>query len=314
AFRIPHSTAPGLLMCTVSYMSPEQARGLKEDHHTDIFSLGEMLDEMLAVRHPFVGATAGDVIAVILPDDPAPLDQAKPGLPRELQPTLNRMLAKERAARYQSAAELLVELQRIARNCLEKDGERKYQSTLSLLLAGHKWIYVAVALVLLVFSATALYLLNRVNRAGQSTNQEIHALAVLPFVSATADPNAESLSDGITESLINSFSQLPQLKVIARTTAFRYKGKDIDAKAIRGELRVDAIITGKVTVQGDTLIVQADLLNTADGSQLWGERYGRKLQDIFAVQGQIANEIAEKLRLRWPGQEQQGLAKRYTDN
>jgi eukaryotic-like serine/threonine-protein kinase len=308
------STAPGLLMGTVSYMSPEQARGLKVDHRTDIFSLGVVLYEMLAGRRPFEGATASDVIAEILRDEPAPLDQSQPGSPLELEQTLSRMLAKDREARYQSAAELLVELQRIVRNSLEKDGERKYQSTRSLRLAGRKWIYVAVALVLLVFSATALYLLNRINREGQSTNQEIHSLAVLPFVSGAADPNAESLSDGITESLINNFSQLPQLKVIARTTAFRYKGKDIDTRVIRGELRVDAIITGKVSLQGDTLIVQADLLNTADGSQLWGERYDRRLQDILAVQGQIANEIAEKLRWRLPGQGQQGLAKRYTDN
>src|SRR5262249_2053443 len=176
AFRIPHSTAPGLLMGTVSYMSPEQARGLKADHHTDIFSLGVMLYEMLAGRHPFEGATPSDVIAMILRDEPAPLDQSRPGLPPELQPALNRMLAREGVARYQSAAELLVELQRIVRNRLEKDGERKYQSTRSLRLAGHKWIYVAVALVLLVFSATALYLLNRVNHEGPSTNQEIRAL------------------------------------------------------------------------------------------------------------------------------------------
>jgi eukaryotic-like serine/threonine-protein kinase len=328
-------TAPGEVRGTINYMSPEQARGLKVDHRTDIFSLGVMLYELVAGRRPFEGATASDVIAEILRSDPLPVSQSKPDLPPELERMISRMLAKEREARYGSASELFIELQRIVRKYLEKDRERTYHSPRGVLvdlrslespadsgvartavsqrLTVRKWIYVAVALVLIVFS-TAIYLLNRDDREGQSTNKQIHSLAVLPFVSASADPNVEYLSDGITESLINSFSQLPQLKVIARTTAFRYKGKDIDTKVIREELRVDAIIMGKVTLQGDTLIVQADLLNTADGSQIWGERYGRRLQDIFAVQGQIANEIAAKLRLRLPSQGNEGLSKRYTDN
>ena len=197
---------------------------------------------------------------------------------------------------------------------ITRDNESVDSVSVDSAVLNHKWIYVAGAVVLLGLVATALYLLARVNHEAESSNTEIHSLAVLPFVSASADPNAEYLSEGITESLINSFSQLPQLKVIARTTAFRYKGKDIDTKVIRGELRVDAIIVGKVIVQGDTLIVQADLLNAADGSQIWGTRYARKLQDIFAVQEQIANEIAQKLRLRLPGQGEQGLFKRYTNN
>ncbi len=149
---------------------------------------------------------------------------------------------------------------------------------------------------------------------GQPPSKEIHSIAILPFVSASADPNAEYLSDGITEGLINNLSQLSDLKVIARTTAFRYKGKEADAQSIGRDLRVDAIITGRVTQQGDTFIVQADLLSTSDGSQVWGARYSRRLSDIFAVQEETARGIAEKLRLRLTGEEKEVLAKRYTNS
>jgi TolB-like protein/DNA-binding winged helix-turn-helix (wHTH) protein/Tfp pilus assembly protein PilF len=149
---------------------------------------------------------------------------------------------------------------------------------------------------------------------GQPTSKEIDSIAILPFANSSGDPNAEYLSDGITEGLINSLSQLSQLKVIARTTVFRYKGKETDAQAIGRDLRVDAIVTGTVTQQGDTLVVQADLLSVTDGSQVWGARYSRKPSDIFAVQGQIAKEIADNLQFKLTGEERQVLAKRYTDN
>jgi TolB-like protein/Tfp pilus assembly protein PilF len=140
----------------------------------------------------------------------------------------------------------------------------------------------------------------------------INAVAVLPF--ANADPNTEYLSDGITESLINSLSQLSQLKVIARTTAFRYKGKDADPRTVGHDLKIDAVLTGKVVQQGDSLIVQAELVNTSNGAQMWGERYNRKLSDIFSTQEEIARQIADRLRLRLSGAERKQITKRYTEN
>jgi TolB-like protein/DNA-binding winged helix-turn-helix (wHTH) protein/Flp pilus assembly protein TadD len=172
-------------------------------------------------------------------------------------------------------------------------------------------VFVSVALAIVALGVTALYYLPGKE---EPTSKAIHSIAILPFIVAGADPNAEYLGDGITESLINRFSRLSQLKVTARTTAFRYKGKDADAQAVGRDLRVDAIVTGRVTQQGDTLIVQADLLSTADGSQVWGERYSRRLADIFVVQEQIAKDIAENLRLKLTGEERQGLSKRYTGN
>ena len=140
----------------------------------------------------------------------------------------------------------------------------------------------------------------------------INSIAVLPF--ANADPNTEYLSDGITESLINSLSQLSQLKVIARTTAFRYKGRDADSRTIGQDLKIDAVLTGRVTQQGETLTVQVDLVNAADGAQLWGERYNRKLSNIFSVQEEIARQIAERLRLKLTGGEVKRITKRHTEN
>jgi TolB-like protein/DNA-binding winged helix-turn-helix (wHTH) protein/Tfp pilus assembly protein PilF len=142
----------------------------------------------------------------------------------------------------------------------------------------------------------------------------VDSLAVLPFVNGSADPQAEYLSDGITESLINNLSQLPDLKVIARTTAFRYKGKDIDPNKVGRELGVRAILMGRVVQRADALIIQADLVDAADGSQLWGEQYNRKPSDIFAVQEQLSREIVKTLRLRLSGRQQSLLTRRYTEN
>jgi TolB-like protein/DNA-binding winged helix-turn-helix (wHTH) protein/Flp pilus assembly protein TadD len=174
-----------------------------------------------------------------------------------------------------------------------------------------KWLFLSLALLILVLGVAALYF-----RASKQpvTNTAIQSLAIMPFVNASQDANAEYLSDGITENLINILSQLPRLKVTARATAFRYKGKDPETEAIRRDLRVDAIITGRVTQQGDNLIVQADLLSTTDGTQIWGHRYRCKLSDIFAVQEEIATAIAENLRFKLTGEEKRALGKRYTEN
>lgn len=174
-----------------------------------------------------------------------------------------------------------------------------------------KSVFISLALAIFTLGAIAFYFLND---RGEPTSKEIHSVAILPFDNDTADANAEYLSDGITESLINSLSQLSQLKVIARTTVFRYKGKETDAQAIGRDLRVDAIIAGRVTQQGDKLVVQADLLSTTDGSQVWGARYSRKLSDIFAIQEEIAKEIVGNLRFKLTGEEKQVLSRRYTEN
>src|SRR5262249_59052909 len=174
-----------------------------------------------------------------------------------------------------------------------------------------KAIIIGLTLAIFVPGAIALYLLYG---SDGPISKAIRSIAIIPFVSTSNDPNAEYLSDGVTESLINRLSQLSELKVIARTTVFRYKGKHVDAKAIGRELSVDAIVTGKVTQQADNLIVQVDLLRTSDGSQLWGSRYIRKPTDVFALEGQIAEEISENLQFKLTGEEKRALSRRSTEN
>jgi TolB-like protein/DNA-binding winged helix-turn-helix (wHTH) protein/Tfp pilus assembly protein PilF len=140
----------------------------------------------------------------------------------------------------------------------------------------------------------------------------IQSLAVLPFVNASSDSNAEYLSDGITESLINNLSQLPNLRVMARSTVFRYKGKDTDPQKIGNELHVQALLSGRLLQQGNVLIIQAELMDVKTGTQLWGGQFNRGLEDVLALQDDLSSEIAEKLRLKLTGDEKQRLAKRYT--
>ncbi|MBL8208624.1 MAG: tetratricopeptide repeat protein [Blastocatellia bacterium] len=169
-------------------------------------------------------------------------------------------------------------------------------------------LFLGLAIVVLAFItiAATLYF-----RAGEG---EIEAIAVLPFTNSSADPNAEYLSDGITESLINSLSRVPNLRVMARTTAFRYKGREIDPQKIGAELKVQALLTGRVMQRGDELVIQADLIDVKDGAQLWGEKYNRKLSDILAVQTEISREITDRLQLRLTNEQQHLIAKQHTKN
>lgn len=148
----------------------------------------------------------------------------------------------------------------------------------------------------------------------RSRAQSIHSLAVLPFANTSADPNAEYLSDGITESLINNLSQLPELRVIARSTVFRYKDREIDPQDVGRALSVRAVLTGRVLYLGNKLIIRAELIDVAGGSHIWGEQYDREPLDIIAVQEEISREISEKLRLRLTGQQKKLLIKRHTEN
>jgi DNA-binding SARP family transcriptional activator/TolB-like protein len=167
-----------------------------------------------------------------------------------------------------------------------------------------RWLVAAVLLLAVV--AGAIYFRNQ--------QPEVEAIAVLPFTNGNADANVEYLSDGITESLINSLSHVPGLRVMARTTAFRYKGRDIDPQKIGSELHVQALLTGRVVQRGDELVIQADLIDVKDGAQLWGEQYNRKAADLLAIQADIAREISEKLRVRLTSEEQLRVTKKQTEN
>jgi len=168
------------------------------------------------------------------------------------------------------------------------------------------WATGAIALVAV---ASAVWL-----ERSPSVGENINSLAVLPFVNAANNPNTEYLSDGITESLIGSLSQLPKLRVMAPGTVFSYKGQQVDPRKAGRDLKVDAVVTGRMSERGDTLVVDADLIKVEDGSEMWGEHYDRKQADLLAVQEEITREISQKLRSRLSGEEQKRLGKGSTTN
>ena len=339
-------TDPGTVMGTVAYMSPEQARGQKVDARTDIFSLGVVVYEMIAGRAPFEGETASHVIVSILEKEPAPLTGSSPDVPSELERIVSKALAKDKDERYQTVKDLLIDLKRLKQrrevdaeiersvspdaidrstggtsSGLDSVGTAKPESTGSVaahttssaeyLVSGikqHKKSVIAALAFLLIAGAALIY---SVYPAG---NVAIDSIAVLPLANSGGDPNLEYLSDGVSESLINSLSQLQRLRVTARTTAFRYKGKEADPQQVGRDLNVRAVLLGRVRQMGDSLNIQVDLVDATTGAQLWGEDYNRKTSDILAVKQDISREITDRLRLKLTGDEQQQITRRDTTN
>src|SRR5438552_1644134 len=176
---------------------------------------------------------------------------------------------------------------------------------------GHAWIYIVTIAGAI---SVSLFFLGRYTSSKQSAELPAKSIAVLPFDNQNRDPDSDYLSDGIPESIIHSLSQLPNLKVMSRNSVFHYKGKDMDAQAVAKELKVQTVLTGRMTQRGDGLSISVELINAQDNSEIWGQQYNRKLADVFAVQEEIAKEISEKLRLKLTGAERQQLAKRPTEN
>jgi eukaryotic-like serine/threonine-protein kinase len=311
------ATNPGTILGTALYMSPEQARGLEVDTRSDIFSLAIVIYEMVAGKLPFSGATMSDVIAAILKTEPLPLSQCVKAVPAELDWSVTKALRKDREERYQTIKGLLSDLKRLKQR-LEFESELARVNSSS--NAAIKEASSAAALVTeqetLLLPPKALQATDASRPTIRKTRirKAIDSLAVLPLINASRDPNAEYLSDGITECIINSLSKLPKLRVVPRSTVFRYKGSLADPQEIGRELGVRAVFAGRVIQHGDSLIIKTELVDIAHDSQLWGEQYRRKLTDIFSLQEEIAEDISEKLRLKLSGEEKKRLIKRYTEN
>jgi serine/threonine-protein kinase len=271
-------TGPGTVIGTLGYMAPEQLRGESVEPSADIFSLGCLLFEMVTARKPFLRSSGAATIAAILKED-IPRESLSDVVPLELQRIIEGCVEKVPVDRFQSARDLALTLRAIGSS--------------SSVISG---------------------LLNEVERRPGRRSKSIDSIAVLPFQNVGNDPETEYLSEGITEGIINRLSQLPKLKVMARSTVFRYKNREGDAQAVGRELRVRAVVTGRLQHVGGRLVINVELVDAIDGAQLWGERYNRELADLMQLQDEMSREVAEKLRLKLTGAEKKRLRKRTTEN
>jgi serine/threonine protein kinase/tetratricopeptide (TPR) repeat protein len=305
-------TSPGTTLGTVAYMSPEQARGEELDARTDLFSFGVVLYEMATGRLPFQGNTSATIFHAILGQAPMPPTRLNPELPPKLEEIINKSLEKDRDVRYQHASEMRADLKRLKR---DTDSSRSVIGASATEVSVQPWWRkrmvlgtVAVVLVALLAAASWFY------RSRLGGGETINSLAVLPFVNASGNPDSEYLSDGITESLMDSLSELSNLKVMSRSAVSRYKGKEPDVPTVGRELGVRAVLTGRITQRGENLTVTAELVNATDNSRLWGQQYDRKVADALAVQNDIAHQIVERLRLRLSSTQAAHMTNRQTAN
>jgi serine/threonine protein kinase/Tfp pilus assembly protein PilF len=300
---LDHLTSPGSTLGTVAYMSPEQVKGKELDARTDLFSFGVVIYEMCTGTLPFRGDTSALIFKAILDREPTAAVRLNPDVPLKLEEIIGKALEKDRDVRYQHASDIKADLKR-----LKRDKESGKVAATSMPLWSRRKLFVAAITFVCVASAIAV----AVFYFDSSRRPPISSVAVLPF--ANADPAMEYLSDGITEGVIDRLSGLPNLKVISRTSAFRYKQRDIEPQKVAKDLGVDALVTGRVVQRGDDLSVSAELVDAREDKQLWGEQYSRKLADVVSVQQQIVTAISGNLRVQLTSEEKTRLAKSRATN
>jgi serine/threonine protein kinase/tetratricopeptide (TPR) repeat protein len=275
----PLDTEPGVVIGTVAYMAPEQVRGRPADARTDVFALGSVLYEALHGRHPFLRDTGADTMAAILCDRPPPVppgDDLAAGLVR----VIGRCLEKDPVSRFASGADVAVALKQLKRPASPDTAEYRQKGDTGV----------------------------HPQSTGAQTRQRLAAsVAVLPFANLSTDPDNEFFGDGLADELIGALSRIEGLHVASRTSAFAFKGKSEDVRRIGEQLNVRTVLEGSVRRAGGRLRVSAQLVSTADGYQLWSQVFNRQMEDVFAIQDEIAQSIATALRVILTEKEKQAL-------
>ncbi|MCH7667536.1 MAG: protein kinase [Acidobacteria bacterium] len=296
-------TTPGTALGTIAYMSPEQVLGEELDERTDLFSLGVVLYEMATGKQPFAGNTSGAIFDQILHKAPTAPVRLNPELPAELEHILNKALEKDRAARYQHASDLKADLNRLQRDTTSVKMSVGVEAVPPARSRWRLWVGLATAGLVLALAA-GLWLGKGADSPDEPAIQlpaapapAYASIAVLPFVNMSEDAANEYFSDGLSEELLNVLAQIRNLKVAGRTSSFQFKDRTEDLRIIGEKLGVASILEGSVRKAGDRVRITAQLVNVADGFHLWSQSYDRTLEDIFAVQDDIAASVAEALQV-----------------
>ncbi|MCI0416415.1 protein kinase [bacterium] len=277
----PGQTKPGMLLGTVGYMSPEQVKGMEVDATTDLFSFGNLFCEMLTGKAPFLRNTAAETFAAILNDDPP-------------------------ASLITDTGPVPVELRRIVLFCLQKNPVDRFHSARDLY----------VALKMLSHGSSVVSSIPQFETAKSKRprrKKKVDSVAVLPFLTEGSNPEMEYLG-GVAETIINTLSQTPKLRVMAYGTVLRYAGGNVDPLRAGRELNVRAVLSGRIVKRGDALDIQAELIDVMDGAQLWGKRYSAEICEVCGVEEEIAKKISDKLRIHLTQSEQKRLSRKMTAN
>ncbi len=291
-------TQPGVVLGTLSYMPPEQVRGQTVDPRGDIFALGCVLYEMIAGRPPFARSTTADTVAALLTAPPPELGALAAAVPPALEQAVLRALEKEPDSRFQSAQDLAFALRMISgvsRAGLVPPAAAGASAAVGASagrpLHARRGLWIGVALALSALAGWLVW-------PSRDQPAVVRSLAVLPFANEGGDAELDYLGDGIAESLIHDLSQLRDVRVMARSTVFRYRGPNLEALRAGRELKVDAVLAGRVVSRGETLTVEAELVDVQSGTRLWGERYQGRFDQVMRVPEDVARQISSTLRLR----------------